>query len=48
MLPRYSGDTVVLDYVETSSRKSNQKIAFGTNLLNLDDFLSAAGTATAI
>lgn len=48
MLPRYSGDTVILDYVETSSRKSNQKIAFGTNLLNLDDFLSAAGTATAI
>lgn len=48
MLPRYAGEDVVLDYLKTTTKKSSQKIVFGSNLLNLDDFLSAAETATAI
>ena len=48
LLPRYEGDDVYLDYIDTKGKESGQQIVFGRNLLNLDDFLSMAGTATAI
>ena len=48
LLPRYEGDDVYLDYIDTKGKESGQQIVFGRNLLNLDDFISMAGTATAI
>lgn len=48
LLPRYEQNTTYLDYLSSKSRTSRQQIVFGQNLLNLDDYISATGTATAI
>lgn len=48
LLPRYEGGSIYLDYLDSTSRVSNQQIIFGSNLLNLDDFISMDSTATAI
>ena len=48
MLPRYETDGIYLDYIEAKDNESKQQIVFGKNLLNLDNFISASSTATAI
>lgn len=48
LMPRYEGGNIFLDYLDSTSRVSNQQIIFGSNLLNLDDFISMDSTATAI
>ena len=41
MLPRYSGDDVFLDYLDTKGKTSSQEIYFGKNLLDLENYISA-------
>ena len=48
LMPRYEGGNIFLDYLDSTSRVSNQQIIFGSNLLNLDDFISMDSTATVI
>ena len=48
LMPRYEGGNIFLDYLDSTSRVSNQQIIFGSNLLNLDDFISMESTATVI
>ena len=48
LMPRYEGGNIFLDYLDSTSRVSDQQIIFGSNLLNLDDFISMESTATAI
>ena len=48
LIPRYEGGNIFLDYLDSTSRVSNQQIIFGSNLLNLDDFISMDSTATVI
>ena len=48
LMPRYEGGNIFLDYLDSTSRVSDQQIIFGSNLLNLDDFISMDSTATAI
>ncbi len=48
LLPRYEGGSIFLDYLDSTSRASDQQIIFGSNLLNLDDFISMDIAATAI
>lgn len=48
MLPRYEGDTVYLDYLDTKNKTSGQEIYFGKNLLDLDNYISAEATVTAL
>ena len=48
LLPRYEGGNIFLDYLDSTSRVSDQQIIFGSNLLNLDDFILMESTATAI
>ena len=47
-MPRYEGGNIFLDYLDSTSRVSDQQIIFGSNLLNLDDFILMESTATAI
>ena len=48
LMPRYEGGNIFLDYLDTTNRVSDQQIIFGSNLLNLDDFISMDSTATVI
>ena len=48
LMPRYEGGNIFLDYLDTTNRVSDQQIIFGSNLLNLDDFISMESTATVI
>ena len=48
LIPRYEGGNIFLDYLDTTNRVSDQQIIFGSNLLNLDDFISMDSTATVI
>ena len=48
LMPRYEGGNIFLDYLDTINRVSDQQIIFGSNLLNLDDFISMDSTATVI
>ena len=48
LMPRYEGGNIFLDYLDSTSRVSDQQIIFGSNLLNLDDFISMDSTATVI
>ena len=48
LMPRYEGGNIFLDYLDSTSRVSDQQIIFGSNLLNLDDFISMESTATVI
>ena len=48
LIPRYEGGNIFIDYLDTINRVSDQQIIFGSNLLNLDDFISMDSTATAI
>ena len=48
LMPRYEGGNIFIDYLDTTNRVSDQQIIFGSNLLNLDDFISMDSTATAI
>ena len=48
LMPRYEGGNIFIDYLDSTSRVSDQQIIFGSNLLNLDDFISMESTATAI
>ena len=48
MLPRYSGDDVFLDYLDTKGKTSSQEIYFGKNLLDLENYISAENTATVL
>lgn len=47
-MPRYEGGNIFIDYLDTTNRVSDQQIIFGSNLLNLDDFISMNSTATVI
>lgn len=48
MLPRYEGDIVYLDYLDTKNKVSDQEIYFGKNLLDLENYISAENTITAL
>ena len=48
LLPRYAGNDVYIDYVDTKGKTSNQEIYFGRNLLDLENYISAENTATAL
>lgn len=48
MLPRYVGDDIYLDYIDASNRTSKQEIRFGENLLDLENYISAESTITAL
>ena len=48
LMPRYEGGNIFLDYLDATNRVSDQQIIFGSNLLNLDDFISMDSTATVI
>ena len=48
LMPRYEGGNIFLDYLDSINRVSDQQIIFGSNLLNLDDFISMDSTATVI
>lgn len=48
MKPRYSGDTVYLDYLEDFNVLANQPVRFGLNLLTLKTVRKGADIATAI
>ena len=48
LIPRYEGGNIFIDYLDTINRVSDQQIIFGSNLLNLEDFISMDSTATAI
>ena len=47
-LPRYSGNSIYLDYLADKGRTSAQRIVFGENMLDFDNFITADETATAI
>ena len=48
LIPRYEGGNIFIDYLDTINRVIDQHIIFGSNLLNLDDFISMDSTATVI
>lgn len=48
VMPRYVGDSVILDYKATSGGNNGQVIEFGKNLLTLEQFIDASEVKTVL